>query len=335
MKQKTIIIAEAGVNHNGDLKIAEELIQVAAKAGADFVKFQTFQSNSISSKLAGRAEYQKANMKEDGSQISMLKKLELNYEMHQHLIQVCKQNKIQFLSTAFDLPSIDLLIQLGIKLWKIPSGEITNYPYLKKIGSLNGDVILSTGMSNLGEIEAALLVLENAGTKRENITVLHCTTEYPAPMNEVNLRAMLAIQNAFGVKVGYSDHTVGIEISLAAVALGATMIEKHFTLDRNLPGPDHKASLEPNELSALVSGIRNIELALGDGVKKPFPSEIRNMTIARKSLIAKENIRKGEIFTEQNVTTKRPGNGISPMRWDEVIGKTSPKDFLEDELIEI
>ncbi|MCG6144953.1 N-acetylneuraminate synthase [Leptospira bandrabouensis] len=335
MKQKTIIIAEAGVNHNGDLKIAEELIQVAAKAGADFVKFQTFQSNSISSKLAGRAEYQKANMKEDGSQISMLKKLELNFEMHQHLIQVCKQNKIQFLSTAFDLPSIDLLIQLGIKLWKIPSGEITNYPYLKKIGSLNGEVILSTGMSNLGEIEAALSVLENAGTQRENITVLHCTTEYPAPMNEVNLRAMFAIQNAFGVKVGYSDHTVGIEISLAAVALGANMIEKHFTLDRNLPGPDHKASLEPNELNALVSGIRNIELALGDGVKKPFPSEIRNMTIARKSLIAKENIRKGEIFTEQNVTTKRPGNGISPMRWDEVMGKTAFKDFLEDELIEI
>lgn len=335
MKQKTIIIAEAGVNHNGDLKIAEELIQVAAKAGADFVKFQTFQSNSISSKLAGRAEYQKANMKEDGSQISMLKKLELNFEMHQHLIQVCKQNKIQFLSTAFDLPSIDLLIQLGIKLWKIPSGEITNYPYLKKIGSLNGEVILSTGMSNLGEIEAALSVLENAGTQRENITVLHCTTEYPAPMNEVNLRAMFAIQNAFGVKVGYSDHTVGIEISLAAVALGANMIEKHFTLDRNLPGPDHKASLEPNELNALVSGIRNIELALGDGVKKPFPSEIRNMTIARKSLIAKENIRKGEIFTEQNVTTKRPGNGISPMRWDEVMGKIAFKDFLEDELIEI
>lgn len=335
MKQKTIIIAEAGVNHNGDLKIAEELIQVAAKAGADFVKFQTFRSNSISSKLAGRAEYQKANMKEDGSQISMLKKLELNFEMHQHLIQVCKQNKIQFLSTAFDLPSIDLLIQLGIKLWKIPSGEITNYPYLKKIGSLNGEVILSTGMSNLGEIEAALSVLENAGTQRENITVLHCTTEYPAPMNEVNLRAMFAIQNAFGVKVGYSDHTVGIEISLAAVALGANMIEKHFTLDRNLPGPDHKASLEPNELNALVSGIRNIELALGDGVKKPFPSEIRNMTIARKSLIAKENIRKGEIFTEQNVTTKRPGNGISPMRWDEVMGKTAFKDFLEDELIEI
>ncbi|TGK78463.1 N-acetylneuraminate synthase [Leptospira noumeaensis] len=335
MKQKTIIIAEAGVNHNGDLKIAEELIQVAAKAGADFVKFQTFQSTSISSKLAGRAEYQKANMKEDGSQISMLKKLELNFEMHQHLIQVCKQNKIQFLSTAFDLPSIELLIQLGINLWKIPSGEITNYPYLKKIGSLKGEVILSTGMSNLGEIEAALSVLENSGTQRENITILHCTTEYPAPMNEVNLRAMLAIQNAFGVKVGYSDHTVGIEISLAAVALGANMIEKHFTLDRNLPGPDHKASLEPNELNALVSGIRNIELALGDGVKKPFPSEIRNMTIARKSLIAKENIRKGEIFTEQNVTTKRPGNGISPMRWAEVMGKTASKDFLEDELIEI
>ncbi|PJZ45526.1 N-acetylneuraminate synthase [Leptospira brenneri] len=335
MKTKTIIIAEAGVNHNGDIKIAESLIRVAAEAGADFVKFQTFQANAISSKTAGRAEYQKANMNEDGSQLSMLKKLELNFEMHLHLMKVCKENNIQFLSTAFDFPSVELLKQLGIKLWKIPSGEITNYPFLKKIGSLKQEVILSTGMSTLGEIEAALTVLEEQGTLRENITVLHCTTEYPAPLAEVNLRAMESIRVALGLRVGYSDHTEGIEISLAAVSLGATIIEKHFTLDKSLPGPDHKASLEPQELNNLVRGIRNIEEAFGDGIKRPFPSEIRNMSIARKSIVAKENIGKGEVFSEQNITTKRPGNGISPMRWNEVIGKIAVKDFREDDLIEI
>jgi N,N'-diacetyllegionaminate synthase len=334
MNHKTLIIAEAGVNHNGDLKLAEDLIRIAAKSGADIVKFQTFQANAISSIQAGRADYQKVNMGEDGSQVSMLKKLELTLEMHKHLIKVCKENQIEFLSTAFDFPSIELLFDLGIKLWKIPSGEITNYPYLKKIGSLKKEVILSTGMSTLGEIESALRVLEEYGTPREKITILHCTTEYPAPFAEVNLKAIETIQKAFKVRVGYSDHTEGIEVSLAAVALGATIIEKHFTLDRNLPGPDHKASLEPHELKNLVRGIRNIEKALGDGIKRPFPSELRNIPIARKSIIASKNISKGDLFTEENCTTKRPGNGISPMRWEEVMGKVAIRDFKEDELIE-
>ena len=335
MNHKTLIIAEAGVNHNGDLKLAEDLIRIAAKSGADIVKFQTFQANAISSNQAKRAEYQKSNMGEDGTQVSMLKKLELNLEMHQHLLNVCKENHIEFLSTAFDFPSIDLLINLGIKLWKIPSGEITNYPYLKKIGSLKHKVILSTGMSTLGEIESAIKVLEDFGTRRDKITVLHCTTEYPAPITEINLHAMNSIQKAFNVRVGYSDHTEGIEVSLAAVALGATIIEKHFTLDKNLPGPDHKASLEPQELKALVSGIRNIELALGDGIKRPSQSEKQNIPIARKSIVAKRNISRGEILTEENCTTKRPGNGISPMRWDEVMGKQAIRDFGEDELLEL
>lgn len=335
MIKKTLIIAEAGVNHNGDLKTAEDLIRIAANSGADIVKFQTFQANAISSKHAGRAEYQKTNMSEDGSQLSMLKKLEMNLEMHEHLIRVCKENQIDFLSTAFDFPSIDLLYQLGIKLWKIPSGEITNFPYLKKIGSFKHEVILSTGMSTLGEIESALKVLEDSGTPRKQITVLHCTTEYPAPFVEVNLKAMESIQKAFNVRVGYSDHTEGIEISLAAVAMGATIIEKHFTLDRNLPGPDHKASLEPQELKSLVTGIRNIEKALGNGIKRPFPSEIRNIPIARKSIIASQKILRGQIFSVENLTTKRPGNGISPMRWEEVIGKKATRDFEDDELIEI
>ncbi|MCW7471416.1 N-acetylneuraminate synthase [Leptospira kanakyensis] len=335
MKNKTTVIAEAGVNHNGDIKIAEELIQVAAEAGADIVKFQTFQANEISSKNAGRAEYQKVNMKEDGSQIEMLKKLELNLEMHLHLMKVCEKNKIQFLSTAFDFPSIELLSELGIRLWKIPSGEITNFPYLKKIGSLKQEVILSSGMSTLGEIESALMVLTEQGTVRDNITVLHCTTEYPAPLEEVNLCAMETIRDAFRVKVGYSDHTEGIEISLAAVAMGANVIEKHFTLDKSLPGPDHKASLEPRELCDLVRGVRNIERALGDGVKKPSPSELRNIPIARKSIVAKQDIKKGETFSEKNISTKRPGSGISPIRWNEVIGRQAIKDFQEDDLIEI
>ena len=335
MIKKTLIIAEAGVNHNGDLKLAEDLIRIAAKSGADIVKFQTFQANAISSKQAGRADYQKVNMGEDSSQVSMLKKLELTLEMHKHLIKVCKENQIEFLSTAFDFPSIDLLNELGIKIWKIPSGEITNYPYLKKIGSLEQTVILSTGMSTLGEIESALKVLEEYGTPRNQITVLHCTTEYPAPFAEVNLKAIESIQKAFKVRVGYSDHTEGIEVSLAAVALGATIIEKHFTVDRNLPGPDHKASLEPHELKSLVSGIRNIELAMGDGIKRPSESEKKNMPIARKSIVAKRNISKGEILTEENCTTKRPGNGISPMRWDEVMSKQAIRDFGEDELLEL
>lgn len=332
---KVLIIAEAGVNHNGDLKLAEELISVAAEAGADIVKFQTFQANAISSKIAGRAEYQKSNMKEDGSQVDMLQKLQLSVDDHLRLIECCKKNRIEFLSTAFDFPSIDLLIKLGITLWKIPSGEITNLPYLKRIGSLCQKVILSTGMADLGEIEDALELLVSAGTPTKDITVLHCTTEYPTPFEFVNLNAMNTIRDSFKVKVGYSDHTPGIEVPVAAVAMGATVIEKHFTLDKNLQGPDHKASLEPKELVDMVQSIRNIELSLGDGIKRASDSEKKNKQIARKSIIAAKSIKKGEIFTEQNLTVKRPGNGISPMKWKEVLGKRATKDYAEDELIEL
>ncbi len=330
---KTIIIAEAGVNHNGDLNIAKELIEVAAYSGADYIKFQTFQATELAAKSALKAEYQTENTKSSETQIEMLKKLELTSDDHLQLIETCKKNNIKFLSTPFDFQSIELLKQLKISLWKIPSGEITNLPFLKKIGSFGEPIILSSGMSNLGEIEAAINVLEKSGTSRSIITILHCTSEYPAPMSEVNLNAMKTIQNAFGVKVGYSDHTVGIEISLAAVALGASIIEKHLTLDRRMSGPDHKASIEPNELNAMVAGIRNVEQALGDGIKTPTPSEIKNIPIARKSIIAKMKIKKGDIFTEENLSVKRPGNGISPMNWLEVLGKIALKDYQEDDLI--
>lgn len=330
---KTIIIAEAGVNHNGDLNIAKELIEVAASSGADYIKFQTFQATELAAKSALKAEYQTENTKSSETQIEMLKKLELTSDDHLQLIKTCKKNNIKFLSTPFDFQSIELLKQLTISLWKIPSGEITNLPFLKKIGSFGEPIILSSGMSNLGEIEAAINVLEKSGTSRSIITILHCTSEYPAPMSEVNLNAMKTIQNAFGVNVGYSDHTVGIEISLAAVALGASIIEKHLTLDRRMSGPDHKASIEPNELNAMVAGIRNIEQALGDGIKTPTPSEIKNIPIARKSIVAKKNIKKGDIFTEENLSVKRPGNGISPMNWLEVLGKIALKDYQEDDLI--
>lgn len=333
--KKVLIIAEAGVNHNGDLKLAKELIRVAAEAGADIVKFQTFQANAIASKVAGRADYQKENMKEDGSQIDMLKKLQLSEEDHLQLIEHCKKNKIEFLSTAFDFPSIDLLVKMGITLWKIPSGEITNLPYLRKIGSLGQRVILSTGMADLGEIEDALDVLISAGTPLEKITVLHCTTEYPTPLEDVNLKAMITIRESFKVNIGYSDHTPGIEIPIAAVALGANLIEKHFTLDKNLPGPDHKASLEPFELKEMVRTIRNIEKALGSGIKKPSNVEKKNIPIVRKSIVASKSIQVGEILTLDNITVKRPGTGISPMRWDEVVGKRANKNYLDDELIEL
>ena len=333
--KKVLIIAEAGVNHNGDLKLAKELIRVAAEAGADIVKFQTFQANAIASKVAGRADYQKENMKEDGSQIDMLKKLQLSEEDHLQLIEHCKENKIEFLSTAFDFPSIDLLVKMGITLWKIPSGEITNLPYLRKIGSLGQRVILSTGMADLGEIEDALDVLISAGTPLEKITVLHCTTEYPTPLEDVNLKAMITIRESFKVNIGYSDHTPGIEIPIAAVALGANLIEKHFTLDKNLPGPDHKASLEPFELKEMVRTIRNIEKALGSGIKKPSNVEKKNIPIVRKSIVASKSIQVGEILTLDNITVKRPGTGISPMRWDEVVGKRANKNYLDDELIEL
>jgi N,N'-diacetyllegionaminate synthase len=286
-------------------------------------------------KSANKAEYQNQTTDASESQHAMIQKLELSLEMHKELILFCKQCNIEFFSTGFDIQSIDLLADLGLEQFKIPSGEITNLPYLRHIGKYGKPVILSTGMANLGEIEAALGALETSGTRRNNITVLHCNTEYPTPMEDVNLKAMLAIRDTFGVKVGYSDHTLGTEVSVAAVALGATVIEKHFTLDRTLPGPDHKASLETHELKAMVKAIRNIEKALGDGIKRPSPSETKNKLIARKSLVAATAIPNGEFFTKDNLSVKRPGNGISPMRWDEVLGRTAIRDFEPDEMIEL
>lgn len=335
MINRTIIIAEAGVNHNGDLGLAKQLIDVAAEAGADLVKFQTFSADQIVSRSAKKADYQIQATDCKESQVEMLRRLELSAEMHHKLIAHCAANKIGFFSTAFGIESVDLLVSLGQDHFKIPSGEITNLPYLRHIGGLAKGVILSTGMATMGEIEAAINVLEQAGTPRASITALHCTTEYPAPMAEVNLRAMQSIHKVFGVEVGYSDHTLGIEVAIAAVALGASVIEKHFTLDRNLPGPDHKASLEPEELRDMVAAIRNIEIALGDGVKRLTPSEAKNQSIARKSLVASRAIKAGEVFSEQNVTAKRPGTGLSPMRWDEIIGRTAPRDLAVDELVEL
>ncbi|UOG35393.1 N-acetylneuraminate synthase [Leptospira noguchii] len=333
---KTLIIAEAGVNHNGDLELARKLIDVAANAGADIVKFQTFEAERLVTKSAKKADYQNSATDNTAeSQYEMLKKLELSKENHEKLIQHCKQTGIEFLSTAFDLQSLAFLEQLNLSRYKIPSGEITNLPYLQKIGSSGKPIILSTGMSTLGEIESALLVLETTGAKRDQITVLHCNTEYPTPYSDVNLSAMKSIADAFKIKVGYSDHTSGIEVSVAAVALGASVIEKHFTLDRSLPGPDHKASLEPNELKGMVRSIRNVELSLGDGIKKPSSSEFKNISIARKSIVAASSIKAGEIFTRENLTTKRPGDGISPMRLNEVIGLKAKRDFFEDELIDL
>ena len=335
MTQKTIVIAEAGVNHNGDVGTAKQLIDVAAEAGADFVKFQTFCAERLVITQAQKAGYQ---VKETGSletQYQMLKRLEISEKMHRVLLEHCQKRNIGFLSTGFDIQSIDFLHSLGIRLYKIPSGEVTNLMYLRYVGSLAGEIVLSTGMCTLGEVEDAIEVLEKAGTGRDRITVLHCTTEYPTPMQEVNLRAMLSMKSAFGLKVGYSDHTQGIEVAIAAVALGATLIEKHFTLDRNFPGPDHKASLEPTELSAMITSIRNIEMALGDGVKRVTASEFMNRPVARKSLVASRKIFKGERFSIDNITPKRPGYGVSPMRWDEIIGRSAVRDFSTDELIEL
>ncbi len=333
MRQRTLIIAEAGVNHNGDIGLAKELIDVAAEAGADLVKFQTFNANRQVTYIAKKADYQTKNTDGNETQHEMLRRLELTEEMHNKLIAHCVLRNIGFFSTSFDIESTDLLVKLGQNQYKIPSGEISNLPYLRHIGRLGKPVILSTGMATLGDIEAAIDVLEQAGTSRANLTILHCTTEYPTPMAEVNLRAMQSLHRAFGVAVGYSDHTQGVEVAIAAVALGATVIEKHFTLDRNLLGPDHKASLEPEELKAMVTAIRNIEVALGDGIKRLSPSEAKNKPIARKSLVASQAIKAGELFSAQNVTAKRPGTGISPMLWDEIMGRVSQKDFLEDELI--
>lgn len=327
----TFIIAEAGVNHNGSLELAKKLVDVASEAGADAVKFQTFKADKLVSRTAQKAEYQKHTTDAAESQYDMIRKLELDESAHRELIRYCRDKKIRFLSTPFDHDSIDLLSGLGMEIFKIPSGEITNLPYLRHIGSLGKEVILSSGMADLGEIEDALDLLISSGALKENITVLHATTEYPCPMNEVNLRAMRTIASAFGVRVGYSDHTNGIEVPIAAVAMGACVIEKHFTLDRTMEGPDHKASLEPNELCAMVGAIRNIERALGDGVKKPSASERRNMSVARKSIVAARPIRAGESFTSENIAIKRPGNGISPMRYDEILGQLSTRDYEEDE----
>lgn len=336
MKESVIIIAEAGVNHNGDINNAFKLIDVAVNAGVDYVKFQTFKAENLVSRIAKKAEYQIENTQnESDNQLEMLKKLELSHAQHEQLIQYCKEKKIKFFSTAFDLLSLDYLAKIGLRIVKIPSGEITNLPYLKKASALFDEVIISTGMAFMYEIKDALDIFLDAGIAKNKITILHCNTEYPTPMKDVNLKAMLAIEKEFGVKVGYSDHTLGIEVPIAAVALGATIIEKHFTLDKNLPGPDHAASLEPEELVAMCKAIRNIELALsGNGIKEPSESEMKNIEIARKSIVAKVNIEKGAVFTEDNITTKRPGNGISAMKWDEVLGKIAVKDFNEDDLID-
>ncbi len=333
MRSKTFIIAEAGVNHNGSIEIAKKLIDVAAECGVDAVKFQTFKAERVVSRYAPKAEYQKKTTTADESPLEMIKKLELDEAAHQTLIDYCKNKNILFLSTPFDLESIELLNELGLDIFKIPSGEITNLPYLRKIGTLKKEIILSTGMADLGEIEDALDVLTGAGTKLKDITVLHCNTEYPTPMKDVNLLAMITMKNTFGVKVGYSDHTLGIEIPVAAVVLGAEVIEKHFTLDRSMEGPDHKASLEPNEFTAMVKAIRNIEKALGDGIKRPSPSERKNIDLVRKSIVAARDIKQEEVFTEENLTVKRPGTGISPMRWDGVIGRRASKDYKQDDLI--
>lgn len=336
MSNHVVIIAEAGVNHNGSLELAKRLVDKAAEAGVDFIKFQTFKSEKLVSKAAKQAEYQQRNIgKKDDGQLAMLKKLELSEEDHKELIVHCQNRGVKFFSTAFDLSTIDLLHSFNIGFWKIPSGEVTNYPYLRKIAQYHEPIILSTGMCELSDIEAAVNVLLEFGVKKNQITILHCNTEYPTPFQDVNLKAMLEIGNKFGVKVGYSDHTKGIEVPIAAVALGATVIEKHFTLDRNMEGPDHKASLEPDELKAMVDAIRNIEQTLGSGHKVVSDSERKNIEIARKSIVAACSIKAGEIFTETNLTVKRPGTGISPMEWERVLGTKAVRDFDEDDLIEL
>jgi len=331
--KNVFIIAEAGVNHNGSVELAKKLIDVASEAGVDAVKFQTFKTENLVSKNAQKADYQKETTDTTESQFDMIKKLELDLTTHHELIGYCKTKNIMFLSTPFDHDSIDMLCDLGLEIFKVPSGEITNLPYLRHIGALNKVVILSTGMADIGEVEDALDVLIDAGTDKNNITVLHANTMYPTPMQDVNLRAMKTIGHTFDIAYGYSDHTLGIEVDVAAVAMGASVIEKHFTLDKTMEGPDHKASLEPDELIAMVKAIRNIELALGSSVKKPSPSEKPNMAIARKSIVANQIIKKGDILSEDNLAIKRPGSGINPMRWDDIIGTVAQKDYFEDELI--
>ena len=329
---KTLIIAEAGVNHNGDFLLAKKLIDEAYEAGADIVKFQTCKAENVISRYADKAEYQKVTTGTNDTQLDMVRKLMLSFDEYRQLKEYCDEKGIGFLSTAFDLESVDYLHQIGMKLWKIPSGEITNLPLLEKIGRLKEPVIMSTGMSELKEVEDAIDVLRKNGC--EEITLLHCTTEYPAPYEDVNLSAMETMRREFNLEVGYSDHTKGIEVPIAAVALGATIVEKHFTLNRNMEGPDHKASIEPSELRQMVSSIRNIEKTIGNGIKKVSESEKKNQDIARKSIIAKTDITKGSIFTTDNITTKRPGNGINPMKWYDVLGKVAKHDYKQDYLIE-
>lgn len=333
IQRKTLIIAEAGVNHNGDIAVAKQLVDCAKEAGADIIKFQTGIAENIVSKFAQKAEYQKRETGSNEKQLDMIKKILLPFEEFRDLKVYCDNIGIEFLSTPFDIESIDFLNAMNLTFWKIPSGEVTNYPYLVKIAKTKKNVIMSTGMCEMKEIEEAIQVLEENGCG--DITLLHCNTEYPTPMEDVNLNAMLSMKEKFHVPVGYSDHTRGIEVPIAAVAMGATVIEKHFTLDRNMEGPDHKASLEPDELKAMVKAIRNIEKALGDGNKKVTASEEKNKVIARKSIVAKKHISQGEIFTEDNITTKRPGSGISPMRWNDILEQKAIRDFNEDELIEV
>ena len=334
--QKTFIIAEAGVNHSGNLDLAFQMVNVAVAAGADAVKFQTFKAEKVITVSAPKATYQKQTTGADESQFEMVRKLELDEVAHEKLFRYCKEKGILFLSSPFDLDSIDLLNHLGMQIFKIPSGEITNLPYLRKLGALKKKLIMSTGMSDLGEIEDALDVLMQSGTVPENMTILQCNTEYPTPFEDVNLKAMVTIKEEFpGIQVGYSDHTPGIEVPIAAVVLGARVIEKHFTLDRKMKGPDHRASLEPDELKSMVMAIRNIEKAMGNGIKKPSPSELKNKPIVRKSIVAAKSILKGEVFTEENLTVKRPGTGCSPMRWYEVIGRTAKRNYSVDEAIEM
>lgn len=326
-----IIIAEACVNHNGSLEIAKKMIDCAVEAGVDYFKFQSFTADTLVCKSAEKAEYQKETTTEAETHYGMIKKLELNEDTQKEIIKYCEEKKIKCFSTPFDLSSVDLLHKLGMTIYKIPSGEITNLPYLEKIGKLKQTVILSTGMCTLGEVEKAVAILNEQGT--EDITLLHCTTEYPAPYEDVNLNAMLTMKQAFGLPIGYSDHTKGIEVSVAAVAMGATVIEKHFTLDKTMEGPDHKASLNPEELKQLVKSVRHVEQSLGDGRKIVSKSEAKNMSIARKSIVTSRKIQQGDVFTEGNLTVKRPGTGISPMKWYEILGTVATKDYEEDEVL--
>ena len=332
---KTLIIAEAGVNHNGDVTQAKKLVDVAAECGADLVKFQMFDANNLATKDAPKADYQIHTTNSSESQQTMLSKLALTEDMVEELFAYAKEKNIGIFATGFDVASVNTLIKLGQDRFKIPSGEITNLPLIRYVGQQNKQVLLSTGMCELSEVEFAIKILINSGTLKENITVLHCTSAYPAPMIDINLNAMQTMQKVFDVSVGYSDHSQGIEVAIAAVALGASVIEKHFTIDKNLPGPDHKASLEPAELRSMIVGIRNIEEARGNGIKRVMPSEISNLLVVRKSIVAKSSIKTGEIFSYENLTTKRPGTGVSPLNLDEIIGTKSKRDYLADELIEL